>query len=327
MKDLVADFTKHLSAALQIGKAARLQKPTTEIRNILITGLGGSGIGGTIAGQVLDQQLHVPLVVCKDYFPPAFVNEHTLVIVSSYSGNTEETLQALSIAQEKKAQIVCIASGGAVIDIATRSNIEHIVIPSGMPPRSMFGYSFTQLLFVLNAKGLCNNAFMKEIEEAIALIDSCETAIQSEAQELADQLLNKIPVLYSDAKYEGVSVRFRQQINENSKMLCWHNALPEMNHNELVGWVDANENLAVIFFRNDDDYIRTIARMEYSAEVAKQVTPHILYIYSKGNSQLARTLYLVHIGDWISCYLADKKGIDAVEVNVITKLKNKLADA
>ncbi|MBK8845643.1 MAG: hypothetical protein IPO27_03405 [Bacteroidetes bacterium] len=102
MKDLVADFTKHLSAALQIGKAASLQKPTTEIRNILITGLGGSGIGGTIAGQVLDQQLRIPLVVCKDYFPPAFVNENTLVIVSSYSGNTEETLQALIIAQDKK---------------------------------------------------------------------------------------------------------------------------------------------------------------------------------------------------------------------------------
>ncbi|MBK8845644.1 MAG: hypothetical protein IPO27_03410 [Bacteroidetes bacterium] len=201
------------------------------------------------------------------------------------------------------------------------------MIPSGMPPRSMFGFSFTQLLFVLNAKGLCSDSFLKEIEEAIRMIDSCQADIRTEAQELSDKLFNKIPVIYSDAKYEGVSVRFRQQINENSKMLCWHNALPEMNHNELVGWVDANDKLAVIFFRNDDDYIRTIARMEYSAEVVKQVTPHIFYIHSKGNSQLARTLYLVHIGDWISCFLADKKGIDAVEVNVITKLKNKLADA
>jgi glucose/mannose-6-phosphate isomerase len=143
--------------------------------------------------------------------------------------------------------------------------------------------------------------------------------------EVAKKVKGKIAVLYSDAGYEGVCVRFRQQINENSKMLCWHHALPEMNHNELVGWVEKNENLAVIFMRNNNDYIRTQTRLDYTKEVATNVTSTIIEVWSKGESKLARTLYLVHIGDWISCYLADMKGIDAVEVNVITKLKNALA--
>lgn len=325
MNQFVADFSTHLIAALEIGQKAIIAEPKTTIQNILITGLGGSGIGGTIAGQCLEQELTVPLVVCKDYFPPHFINQHTLVVVCSYSGNTEETLQAYSQAMESGAQIVCIASGGKIIDLARSNGHEHIIIPGGMPPRAMFGYSFTQLFFVLLKKGLCNNSFISQIKEAATMLDKEESAVREEAMAIAKNLLGRIAVLYSDAGYEGVCVRFRQQINENSKMLCWHHALPEMNHNELVGWVEKNHSLAVIFMRNSDDYSRTQTRIEYTKEVAKNVTPHIFEIWSKGDNKLARTLYLVHIGDWISCYLADLKGIDAVEVNVITKLKNALA--
>nr|MBK9651999.1 bifunctional phosphoglucose/phosphomannose isomerase [Bacteroidota bacterium] len=325
MKNLVADFSAHLSAAIEIGQNAAIAKREIEIRNVLITGLGGSGIGGTIAAQCLDQELAVPVVVCKDYFPPAFINQHTLVIVCSYSGNTEETVQAFEVALKKGAQIVCVASGGKIIDLARTNGIENIIIPGGMPPRAMFGYSFTQLFFVLNKKGLCSDKFLGEINDAIKMLQANEEATQAEAMEVAKKVMGKIAVLYSDAGYEGVCVRFRQQINENSKMLCWHHALPEMNHNELVGWVEKNENLAVIFMRNNDDYIRTQTRLDYTKEVASNVTSTIIEVWSKGESKLARTLYLVHIGDWISCYLADMKGIDAVEVNVITKLKNALA--
>ena len=137
--------------------------------------------------------------------------------------------------------------------------------------------------------------------------------------------MNKIPVIYADANYEGIAVRFRQQINENSKMLCWHHVIPEMNHNELVGWTTKNDDLAVVIFRNDDDYFRTQKRMEVNKTVFEKYTSTIIEIYSKGNSQLEKAMYLLHLGDWVSYLIAEKKGIDVVEVDVITHLKNELA--
>jgi glucose/mannose-6-phosphate isomerase len=134
-----------------------------------------------------------------------------------------------------------------------------------------------------------------------------------------------MPVIYSDASFEGVAVRFRQQINENSKMLCWHHALPEMNHNELVGWTTPNDKLAVVFFRNETDYKRTQARMELTKKIVSGYTPHVFEIWSKGNTPIERTLYLVHLGDWISWYLSELKQIDATEVKVIDFLKGELA--
>jgi glucose/mannose-6-phosphate isomerase len=152
-----------------------------------------------------------------------------------------------------------------------------------------------------------------------------KAVIQAEANAVTDFLFRKMPVIYAADGYNGVATRFRQQINENSKMLCWHHILPEMNHNELVGWAEQHPECAVVFLRNETDYFRTQARMEISKEIMLQRTPHVLEIWSKGGSHLERSLYLIHLTDWASCYLADRKGIDAVEVNVINHLKGSLA--
>lgn len=324
MKTLVEGFTTQLKEALEIANKAVLTKKD-HVQNIVVTGLGGSGIGGTILSEIIQDECPVPLTVNKDYFLPQFVNEHSLVIISSYSGNTEETISAMLQAIDKKAQIACVTSGGKIQEIAKEHGFDTIVIPGGHPPRSCIGYSLVQLIKIIQFNGLVKTDLLKQVEQAIELLDKGKSAIKEEATSVAKTLFGKLPVLYSLGSCEGTVVRFRQQINENSKMLCWHHTLPEMNHNELVGWTEKNASLAVVTFRTSFDYERTIKRYEICKSIFEKYSSSVTDIVAKGNSKLEQFFYLINIGDWISCYIADLKQIDAVEVNVITKLKNELA--
>lgn len=324
MKNLVENFPDQLAEALQIAQASTISAGKN-IHNVLITGLGGSGIGGTIAAELANKQSKVPVLVSKDYFIPAFVNENTLVVVSSYSGNTEETLSAMQYAIDKEAQIVCITSGGKVKELAEKHKFDHIIIPGGHPPRSCLGYSLVQLLHVLEVKGILSFNYKKQIEEAIELLKNKQTEIKDEAKKLAEKFYKKVPVIYCLGATEGVAVRFRQQINENSKMLCWHHVIPEMNHNELVGWAEKNEQMVVCVLRTDFDYERNIKRLDINKQVISKFTPTLFEIYGKGSTPLVQALYLIHLTDWISCYIADLKNIDPVEVKIIDFLKSELA--
>jgi glucose/mannose-6-phosphate isomerase len=324
MKELVANFSKQLQEALEIAQKAKISSHK-RIDNILITGLGGSGIGGTNVAELTIKTSTVPVVISKDYFIPAFVNENTLVIVCSYSGNTEETISAMQLAMQKKAQFVCITSGGKIKEIAEQNNFDLIVIPGGFPPRSCIGYSLVQLLHVFEAKQIANLNYKKEVEAAIKLLDEKEETIIQKAKAFAEKLHNKIPVIYSLGNTEGLAVRFRQQINENSKMLCWHHVIPEMNHNELVGWAGGNKNLAVCVLRTSFDYERNIKRLEINKEIFSKHTDTVFEIFAEGGSLLVQSLYLIHLTDWVSCYLADLKNVDPTEVKVIDFLKGALA--
>ena len=325
MKQLIKDFSSHLREAIHIGESAVLTTSSATIQNVVISGLGGSGIGGSIVSQLIGDEAKVPIVVNKDYFLPGFVDENTLVIISSYSGNTEETLNALDLALQKGAEIACITSGGKVVGIAEAKELNHIVIPSGFPPRAAFAYSSAQLFFILEHYGIISSSFRTDLHKVPELLDTLENSILQEAEEVASGLFGKMPVIYSDAGFEGVATRLRQQINENSKMLCWHHAIPEMNHNELVGWAGGSDNLAVLILRNDDDPDRNQQRMELNKTIMAKYTLSIFEVYSKGGSKIERAYYLIHLGDWISLMLAEKKGIDPVEVNVIDFLKGELA--
>ena len=325
MKNLIEDFTKHITNSIEISNTTTLNPFNGNIENVLICGLGGSGIGGTIIAQVVSTDANCPITINKDYKIPAFVNKNTLVLCCSYSGNTEESLEMLEQAEAKNAVIVCVTAGGKLMEIAQAKNYNHIVIPGGHPPRAAFGLAFPPFFFILKHYKIISEDYVAQFNNTVATINAEEENIIAEATTITDKLMDKIPVIYADANYEGVAVRFRQQINENAKMLCWHHVIPEMNHNELVGWTTKNDDLAVVIFRNEDDYFRTQKRMEVNKTVFEKYTSTIIEIFSKGNSRLEKALYLVHLGDWISYLIAEKKGIDVTEVDVITHLKNELA--
>jgi glucose/mannose-6-phosphate isomerase len=326
MNDYINDFTNHLSDALTIGDSAFLKKTNKSFSNILICGLGGSGIGGTIVKDLISKDISIPIETSKGYDIPGFVNEKTLVIACSYSGNTEETLSALNKCLEKNAEVVIVCSGGKLQDLALEKDLNHIIIPGGNPPRAMFGYGFTQLFFVLNNYGIINDSFKADFEKSILLINTEQENIKKTAQDISKKLFNTTPIIYVADGFEGVAVRFRQQINENSKMLCWHHVVPEMNHNELLGWRTNVENISVIYLRNESDYYRNKTRIDINKSVIEKYTSNISEIWSLGNSSIERSLYLINVGDWISWYLSELNNVDAIEIDVINYLKEKLSD-
>ena len=264
MRIRIEDFTKHITESLTICDSTPLIPFNGTIENVLICGLGGSGIGGTIIAQIVAQDAKCPITINKDYKIPGFVNENTLVVCCSYSGNTEESLEMLEQAQAKNAIITCVTSGGKLEEITKEKNYNHIIIPKGHPPRGAFGFGFPPIFYLLSHYKVISNDYISQFKNAVKTIDTEKGNILYAAKIATEKLYNKIPVIYSDANYEGIAVRFRQQVNENSKMLCWH------------------------------------------------------HVITKKSNHL-------HVGDWISLLLGEKKGIDISEVNVITHLKDELA--
>ena len=324
MKDYIREFSNHLEDALSIGENTAFSPVNKKIKSVLICGLGGSGIGGTIISDIVSLKTDVPIVSTKDYNIPNFVNQNTLVVVSSYSGNTEETLFALEKCEKKKAEIAIITSGGKLKKISKEKKYNCISIPEGSPPRAMFGYSFTQLFFVFYYYGLISDSFKDDFKNSISLITKHVDSIKKEAFRLAEKLYGKTPVIYVVAGFEGVAIRFRQQINENSKMLCWHHVIPEMNHNELLGWRTNVSNLAVVYFRNNSDYNRNQIRIEINKKIISKYTKNITEVWSQGDSVIENTLYHIHLGDWVSWYLSEMNKVDAIEIDVIDFLKAEL---
>jgi len=325
MDQLISRFMDQLEEAVEIGRKATIQPVSKDITHVYVAGLGGSGIGADFVNAFIGDELRIPFIVKKGYHVPAFVGKHTLAIASSYSGNTEETLISYDQIKSSGARIIAVASGGKLIDRIKEDGFEYVKVPSDWPsPRACLGYSLTVQLWVLHKAGLISDRSIKEIQSAVQLLRKEEADIKSIAEKVANELHHHIPIIYSEDRMEPVAVRFRQQINENSKALCWHHVIPEMNHNELVGWREKNPNLAVVYFRNEDDYSRNALRMDINKTIIKEYADKIIEIHSKGNTMIERALYLVHLGDWVSWYLAQLRGMDALEVKVIDFLKGEL---
>lgn len=326
MEGYITEFVNQIKRAVSIAESVQFGANKRTINNVLLSGLGGSGIGASIVSDLYFDEIKVPITVNKNYHIPAFVGENSLVIITSYSGNTEETISAMMQAHKRNALIVCVSSGGVIQEYAATHGILHVKIDDGMPPRACLGLSFIQLLYILHGHSLISNQFKVELSNVIEMLDSMAGAIQEEARDIAHKLHGTIPVIYSESRIEGVAIRFRQQLNENSKMLAWHNVVPEMNHNELVGWTKREDDISVVFLRNADDYPRNQERMNFTKGVVSKYTDTVVEIYSKGETLLERSFYLINICDWISYYLAEINEVDAIEINVINSLKNKLAE-
>lgn len=174
------------------------------------------------------------MIINKDYDLPRFLDKHTLVIISSYSGNTEEAISMMQQAIKAKAHIVSISSGGKTAQIAHDHKIPYVILPGDMPPRSCIGYSIVQQLYILKEMKLIKKSFETELRDGITLLTQEQNHIIEESKTIAKKLYNKIPIIYIQSKMESVAIRLRQNINENSKILCRHHVVPEMNHNELV---------------------------------------------------------------------------------------------
>lgn len=329
MQKLIEGFGTQVQKAIQIGQAQALQMPSVELRNVVVAGLGGSGIGATLVSSLLADTLKLPFYITKSYDIPAFVNEHTLFIASSFSGGTEETLSALDSALQRGAHINCISSGGRILDIARQKGLNAVQIPNEAPcPRAFLGYSFVQILYVLHHHGLIDKSFEQQLQASVKRLDESLPEIQQEAKALAALFQGKIPIIYADHKWEAVIVRLQQQINENAKQLCHVNVFPEMNHNELVGWQLPESyyaQTAVLMLRSNYDHPRVSLRMDICKPIFEAKTRALRVLSPQGSSFLEQSLYLIHLFDWTSLYLAELNGVDAFPVDIIFHLKDELA--
>ncbi len=327
MYKLIKNFPQQLKEAIALGQGAQLTPAEKPIYHVVVAGMGGSGMSGTLVKQWVVDQLRVPLEVSHDYTLPAYVNEHTLLIAASYSGNTEETLAALQEGLRRQAKVVCITAGGAMQGIAQKYSIDHILFPADMPPRVCTVCAAVQQLFVLHFHQLIVRDFVAALQATIQLVDQLQPALQAEAQQVAAQLKGKLPVIYTTASYEAVAIRLRQQLNENSKQLCWHHVVPEMNHNELVGWHQMQENLAVLMLYGGTTHPRTALQQQLAQVIIQKQAATFLPLSAQGETPLMRSLYLIYLCDWVTYYLAQGKSVDPMEVTVIghfkAMLKNK----
>lgn len=334
MRSLIEGFPQQVEEAVSIGKSSAIKFPISRITNIVVSGLGGSAIGGDLLRSYLAQELAVPVSVSRHYFLPGYVNDRSLVIVSSYSGNTEETISSFKDAIKRKARVICITSGGEVKRIALRRKLPLIEIPGGYPPRAALGYSFFPMLIALSNLGFINSK-KGEIRETILLLvekaklyGNFESA-DNPALRLAEKLHRKLPVVYSAAdRFDAVNVRWRGQLSENAKTLAYGHVFPELNHNEIVGWEvlkDFMKSIHVVVLRDREDNVRVQLRMKITSELIREFADGISEARSEGKSLLARMFSLLYLGDWVSFYLAVLGGVDPTPVKKIDLLKEELA--
>ena len=326
-------FPDNLKEAYRLGENISLNNSYKNVETIVVAGMGGSAIGGDVLSVLENENFKMPIIICRGYSLPNWVNNKTLVICSSYSGNTEETLSSMEDALKKNAMICGITTGGELADRLSEIGKDIVLIPSGLQPRAALAFSFIPMakllekaqIIKLNMKGWLNNTIstLSEARELYSLEDQ-----DNPVYELAQQIYNKIPIIYADNSTLGVAaIRLKGQICENSKMLAYHNELPEMNHNEIVGWennTDLLHKLFVIWLSDINDNERVKYRKEITQNILNEEGIDQFVIEITGNSFQERFLHSIHYGDWLSFWCAILHETDPSPVEKITRLKNEL---
>jgi glucose/mannose-6-phosphate isomerase len=332
-------FIKHLP--LQIGETQKiveqldLGKLTGNYQKIVLLGMGGSAIAGDLLSSYLHNELTIPVLVNRNYSLPKFVDNQSFIIASSYSGNTEETLSSFGSALERKCPLVVQTSGGKLGELSRKNNIPVIPIPEGFPPRQALGYMFFNTLHLLSKLELIQSR-KKDINETIKILerisdqnDPKKTRGDNLSNHIAQKLYKKIPIVYTASEImHPVTTRWRNQFNENSKMLSFNNVFPELNHNEIVGWEgdkDLLQIFSVLFLRDQDESPRNKKRLEITRSILRKNKISRFEVFPEGKSSLSRMFSLIYLGDWISYYLALLYGKDPIEIDNIDHLKNELS--
>lgn len=334
MFDAINGFSIQIQDSVNQMKNWTPDNKPIDVRNILILGMGGSAIGGDIARVVLQNECDVPILVNRSYNIPAWVNGHTLVIASSYSGNTEETLSGLDQCIARRAQIIAMTTGGRVGGIAVENSFDVIPMVPGLQPRAALGYSFTLLLMALIKLEFGKADLVNQLENAVIKLDSISESLNkfdddNYAIKVSKKIYESIPVIYGSEDLTWVAaLRFRGQLAENSKMMAFHHHIPEHNHNEIEGWNSYPEllkKLVIIWLPDQQDHKRSLARMKISRELLSDLPSSQINITADGNSPLVRLLLLIHTIDWISYYTALLNETDPTPVNRIMSLKDEMS--
>lgn len=333
MLRLTEEFPDQCRRALAIAREAALPRFAQLPGLVALTGLGGSAAGGDFARAIFEVEGKAPFVVNRDYHLPAFIGSGDLVFATSYSGNTEETLSAYDEAKRAGATIVCVTSGGRLADLATQDDHGLIRIPGGQPPRTALGYMLIPVLVACERMGLIP---AQDYETAFDLLDRLIPTWTTGAgfddcapKRLAAAMQGKLAVLYGLGSWQAVVAnRWKGQINENAKNMAFANAFPELNHNEILGWVGARRQgvaswVGVILQDGAES-----AKMKTRASATEQLVGSaatFFHAQAAGESLLERMLSLTLMGDFASLYLAALNGVDPENIDSINVLKAELA--
>jgi glucose/mannose-6-phosphate isomerase len=334
MWDLLTSFPEQWQEAMKMTQDLDLTIDQERINKVCFAGMGGSAIGADLIRAYSYQTCPYPIQVVRHYEVPSWIDENTLFIGCSFSGNTEETLTALTAARNKGAQTIAVTSGGELMLKAAKEEFDYIKIPGGMPPRTALGYSFVPLYRIFQRFGFVDErdgalketaSFLKEQNELLS------DPKDNEALNLAEELNDTLPIFYSDATMmKPVNLRWRCQLEENAKTLAYGNTLPEMNHNEIVGWeriVHLTGRLSVVLLKDKEDNLRVQRRMEIVEELVEDQTASIHVLKTRGQTKLTRMFSLIHLADWTSFYMAVLNNVDPTPIAKIDLLKSKLAEA
>ena len=339
MTDLVISFPEQCRDAIDIGQQIDINPPNN-INSILVTGLGGSAVGGDYLQILFNRFGCIPVAVNRDYDIPSWVNKETLVFANSYSGNTEETLSAYSQAKVKGAHVFCLTSGGQLMSRAKDDGYPVITIPGGQPPRASLGYMFLPMVIMFMKWGWLpmGNSSQHTFDQLTGLRDDANIDIPTEinfAKQLAVNLFGNLPLIYGESYKAVIANRWKCQFNENTKILAYANAYPELTHNEIMGWEQAKlqaDNLAVLTLTDGLESPKMKTRMHVMTEkmnsAAFQQVIEFNVKHSGGSETgdfLDRMLRMTYLADFVSIYLAALYKVDPYIIGSINDLKSALS--
>jgi len=303
----------------------------SKFSSIIVTGLGGSAISGDLALNLLKDELKLPYLVNRNYSLPLFAGENTLLIVSSYSGNTEETIEVFRQGIERGCKIVAITTGGVIGKIANENNVPVVQLQKGFQPRYSLGLSFFSLLKVLQELNVVGDQtdFVNQIINLWRKNGDAFSKEGNDAYNRATKIIGYIPIIYSAADISSaVGYRLKCQFNENAKLHAFHNTIPELNHNEIIGWEDYLEKqfqTKAIYIIDKVYHTQIKKRFEITEEIISKAGIETVFLESSENDFKVRMMDLIYLCDWISYYTGILRKKDPSEIENINILKKRLA--
>jgi len=328
-------FPKQMKEAIEIGKKINLQNDYSACTNIVVAGMGGSAIGGDVVKTIARLELTLPFYVNRNYLLPNWANEKTLVICSSYSGNTEESLSAYEDALKKGAMVCGISTGGKLSENIKSKGFDLIEIPGGLQPRAALAYSFIPMLYLFNKIGLISNLLIDDLSNSIIHLEKKRDTysvgdVSNPIYKMAKDIYGMIPIIYGITDTTVVvALRWKGQFCENSKMLAYHNEIPELNHNEIVGWgnnPDLLSEMSVIWLKDKNDNKRAQFRQDITKAILNDIGIIQHEVSAEGDTDIDRLLNLINYGDWLSYWCAILHTTDPSPVEKINKLKKALEE-